>query len=736
MDVLIEKKDNDDIVKQALEDWKASNEYFDKDRKESLQDIKFEDGDQYPDDVRSEREGNGKPCLTFNSLPQFVHRVVNDARQNKVSIKAIPQEDGDKETAKIIEGLIRSIQKDSKAHVAYDNALSDAVKCGIGFIRVLSEYENNNSFNQVIKIKHIPNPLSVYIDPASSEYDCSDARFFIITEDIPRKTYESLYPESAITSFDSYGSGDHLKEWVNDQIIRVAEYFVKTKEKKTLYLMSNGKTILKDDYDKIKNSINETLVITRERETEIDVVKWYKINGNEILEEKEWPSEHIGIVPVFGEDYWIENQRHWRGLIRFARDPQYMYNYLWSAEIEFIKTRIKAPVIAPQGSFEGYEDKWASSNTKNWPYLEYKLVYDRNGNRTEAPREQMMDMTPSGTVNAKMGAREELKSTTGIYDASLGNSSNETSGRAILARQRQGDNSTYHYVDNLSRSIEYLGKILVDMIPKIYDTERTVRILGDDESEKVVKLYSQNEDGYIYDISNGRYDVEIITGPSFASKRQESAEAMMQMLQNAPQQAEKIMDLVVQNMDWPNADKISERLKKFMPPEIVGVDQDDPMAEDMATKELLQAKEMLDQQSQMLDLQEQKLNELVSQNQELSDKISFDMQKEIINRETILDKEKIISEREIQKELIRTKSNIESQTIASQGEIKEEVIQAQSDALLSQSNNQSQSFDSIINSINKMNEKINFLEKSLSVQNAPMMSLPVVSQGIPRGVTP
>ena len=274
----------------------------------------------------------------------------------------------------------------------------------------------------------------------------------------------------------------------------------------------------------------------------------------------------------------------------------------------------KAPFIGYGGQFEGYEQQWKTANTTNWPYLEVNPdVTDGAGSALPLPQRAQPPMASSGLLQAKAGAAEDVKNTTGQYNASLGMTSNERAGKAILARQREGDVGTYHYVDNLARAIRHVGRQLVDLIPKIYDTQRIARIIAEDGESSTVKMNPMqqepvrkivDEEGNtidkIYNPAVGKYDVRVITGPGYATKRQEALESMAQLLQGNPQLWQVAGDLFVKNMDWPGADDLAARLARTIDPKLLNAEEDEDPALQAANMQIQQMGQQMEQMHQML----------------------------------------------------------------------------------------------------------------------------------------
>jgi hypothetical protein len=464
------------------------------------------------------------------------------------------------------------------------------VTYGEGYIRILTEYCDETSFDQDIKIGRIRNSFSVYMDPTIQDPCGADAEWCFITEDILKADYERLYPNAMpVSSIMVQGVGDQaLSQWLSETTVRIAEYFYCDYKAETLNLYPDGTTTYQGTpQDKMLRQMG--LKPTRQRKLQRKSIKWCKTNGYEIIEEREWAGAYIPVIRVIGNEWSIEGQLEISGLVRNAKDAQRMYNYWVSQEAEMLALAPKAPFVGYGGQFEGYEEKWKTANTQNYPYLEVNPdVTDGAGNILPLPQRAQPPMAQTGLIQAKMGASEDIKAATGQYNASLGMTSNERSGRAILARQREGDVGTYHYVDNLARAIRHVGRQLVDLIPKIYDTQRIARVIGVDGESKMVRLDPNqpepvrklvNEQGVvvakIYNPGVGKYDVKVTTGPSYLTKRQESMDAMSQILQGNPNLWAAAGDLFVKNMDWPGAQELAQRLKKMIDPKLLQ-EEDDP----------------------------------------------------------------------------------------------------------------------------------------------------------------
>jgi hypothetical protein len=619
-------KSNADVLATARARLDLAMSALSESREDEIDDLKFYAGSpdnhwQWPSDVLATRGAvqgqtiNARPCLTINKLPQHVRQVTNDQRQNRPGAKVIPVDDkADVEIADIFNGMIRHIEYISDADVAYDTACENQVSYGEGYIRLLTEYCDDNTFDQDIKIGRVRNSFSVYMDPTIQDPTGADAKWCFVTEDLTKAEYARLYPDAApITTLQSLGVGDQsISNWLNEDTIRIADYYYVDYDRATLNLYPGNQTAfegtpedkaLKDMFGKPKNK----------RVSERPRVKYCKINGYEILSENEWAGKWIPVIRIVGNEFEVDGRLYVSGLVRNAKDAQRMYNYWVSQEAEMLALAPKAPFIGYGGQFEGYENQWKTANTTNWPYLEVNPdVTDGQGAVLPLPQRAQPPMASSGLLQAKAGASEDIKSTTGQYNASLGMGSNERSGKAILARQREGDVGTYHYGDNLARGVRHIARQLVDLIPKIYDTQRIARIIGEDGETKMVKINPDQAEPVnkivdqqgvvlekIYNPGVGKYDVVATTGPGYATKRQEALEAMAQLLQGNPQLWQVAGDLFVKNMDWPGAQEMAKRFAKTIDPKLMSDGEDNP--ELQAAQQQMQAMgQEMEQMHQMI----------------------------------------------------------------------------------------------------------------------------------------
>jgi len=559
-------------------------------RKPAVDDLKFKNGEQWPADVAAQRNFDKRPCLTINKLPTFINQITNDQRQNRPAINISPVGDkGDPEVAKMYRGLIRAIERNSSADIAYDTAFDSAVSMGWGYWRVTTEYESAESFDQVIHIKRIRNPFTVYLDPDHQEPDGADAKYGFVTEMLSRSDFEDQYPDADPVQWSQGGAGESLKNWIAQDQVRIAEYFEIKYEKRTLVALSNGHVGWEDELDDhvMDLIVAGTLEVENTREADVPKVKWYKLTAKEVLDEREWPGKWIPVIKVIGNEIDIEGKSKLSGLVRNAKDPQRMVNYWETAFTELVALQPKAPWIMEEGQVEGHETMWKQANIKAYPYLLYKAT-SVAGKPAPPPQRQPFGGIPAGVQQAISNAAQNMMAVTGIrFDATLSERMHDESGKAIRELRRSGDLGSFHYVDNLARSLKHCGAILIDLIPKVYDTKRMLTILREDDTEERVQLdpsapkpmqEGKRPDGKTLKIFNptyGEYGVTVTIGPSYATKRIEASQSMMDFAKALPNTAALIADLIAKNQDWPGAPEMATRLAKALPPNLLAPEMKD-----------------------------------------------------------------------------------------------------------------------------------------------------------------
>lgn len=561
-----------DFLREARKRFEAGIEADRENRRRDEQDRKFFKGEQWSADEKIERKG--RITVTINRQPQFVKQVTGEMRQNKPAIRVLPKDDlTDPKLAEVYSAIIRHIESISDAHRIYNKAAEQAVIGGIGWYRILTDYLDDTSFDQEIVIKPVRNPLSVVFDPDAQELCKQDMNWGFVTELVSLEKFKSANPKANLTGFDNPHEEEYA-QWKQGEFIRVAEYWYKEKVKRTLAMLSDGSTrFLEKGDERLLDQANAELVaagqqpilITNSREVDTHKVCWSRMTGFEVIDKGEWAGKWIPLVPVIGEEIETGDEVYRHGLIHHSRDAQKSYNYARSAMMEHVGAQPKAPYLVTAKMVVNYKNQWENLNKSNPPVL----VYDPDPQQPAGPKRESPPTLASAWYQEAQVADQDMKATTGIYDASLGQRGNETSGRAIIAREQQGDTATYVYVDNREAAILHTGNVLVDLIPHIYSDERIIRIMGEDgEIEEYARLNTRLPDGRTWnDITQGRYDVQVTSGPAYATRRMEAADKLMQLSQANPAIAQVAGDEIVKALDIPNGQKIAERLQiMFLPP--------------------------------------------------------------------------------------------------------------------------------------------------------------------------
>lgn len=621
-------KDDSDLIATAKKQFEYSLSRSSENRQKAKEDIRFaasspDDPWQWDTRDAATRKLQMRPMLTINKMPQHIRQVTNDIRQNRPSIKYRPADSkADPEVADILMGLTRHIEANSDADIAYDTAAEHAVVHGLGYIRVMADYISDDSFDQDIFIRRVKNPFKCFDDPDIQDPAGADRKFFFIEEMIDEADFKEQYPDADPIDWVFTDSADGW--FTGDKKVRIVEWFTVDEKEADLYLWTNGSTSFKGD--KLPNGVFIGERPVKTRKSSKCIVKWRKLNGQEVLDEKDFPCKYIPVARVVGNEWEVDGKNIISGLVRNAKDSQRMYNVAQSAIVERVMQAPKAPWTAPVDAVNGYENVWQTANTANHSYLPYNHV-DEAGNTIPAPTRTQPATVEPGLAQVATGASDDIKSETGQYDASLGQRSNETSGKAIMARQREGDTATYHYIDNLGRGVRHIGRIILDMIPRIYDTRRIARILGEDDSAANVTLDPElqepleeykDEQGAIQRVFNpniGTYDVYTSTGPSFTTRRVEAVEAMTAMTQANPELWGVIGDLLVKNMDWPGAEEMAERLKVTLNPavqQIVDKDKGEPEIPPQLQMAIEQMQAQLQEQGAMLQQAGQEVEKLTA----------------------------------------------------------------------------------------------------------------------------
>lgn len=594
------------IVREAIEFWKLSSEAEQDNRNRGLYAAKFALGgkDQWDPEMYDTRTLDARPCESYNQIPNFINQVVNDGRMNMPQTRFIADDDGDVETAERMEDLARNIQQQSDAEISYDNALYGQCTNGWGYWRYITEYENDKSFDQIIKIVPIWNPFTVYDDPFAIQPDKLDRKRLIQVTDMKLKDFNESY-NMAYDASDLESIGDQSPAWATSDSLRVAEYWKLTEEKYTLYRNKKTGSITKDKPKDLNNYDTRQVVENK--------VKWYLVNGKEVMEQKDWPGIYIPYVKVVGQEVVIDGQNIISGLVERMIPAQKQMNYWTNAATEMVALAPKSPFIADPKAIGPYQAVWDTANIRNYAYLPYNST-DEKGQQLQVPQRAQNGADISAMVAMTQQAQQQFYDLSGIYPASLGQASNEKSGKAILARQREGDTATFHIHDNMTRGQRAGGRILADLIPKIYDGSRTVTGKREDGSTYPMPINQAYKDKKTnkkkeHDFTRGFYSVAVTTGPSFSTKRQESNEFYQALTQTVPGVMDVMGDIILQSSDAAGSDKAAERMKRLIEmskPGLIEEADADPIPPQVKAQ-LQQAQQLIQQQQVALQQAEQEL---------------------------------------------------------------------------------------------------------------------------------
>ncbi|MCL5743272.1 MAG: hypothetical protein M1541_04975 [Acidobacteria bacterium] len=569
-----QQDDDEDLLKEAQERFRRCLDAERAWRKQAEEELNFLAGEHWDGQMKEERKG--RPCLTFDRISPSIDQVINHARQNPPEPKVAPVGNGaDKPTAEILQGLIRNIENDSRADIAYFTGYKHAVQIGRGWWRVLNEWEDETAsdteelspdlFFQKLVIKRVPNPFSIYPDPAAVEFDRRDMRFCFATEDLDLDLYKDLYPNSKVAGFtgDFTGVGDRVRtDWFPRGCVRVAEYWRVTEGKQVICYLENGLAVP-------ASAVPPGMTVRARRTRQVQHISAAKLNGMEVLERWGWKGRWIPFIPCLGDEIIKNGKTELRGMIRPAMDANLIFDYMSSKLAEGIALAPLSQWLVAEGQLENHEYKWADANRKAFAYLEYK-PQDVNGQPVPPPIRINSGVDVSGIVAAIQIYDNNTKAALSTYDASLGNAGPESSGRAILARQSEGDNAHFHYHDNLSLAMRHTARVLVDLIPHVYPDSRAISIFDPDGSIRQVYIntpFIERGLQKIYRIGEGagRYDITLGSGQSFASRRAQGADALMELTRTIPASMARALDLVVKALDIPDADQLADRLR---PPDI------------------------------------------------------------------------------------------------------------------------------------------------------------------------
>lgn len=601
-----------DIIHEGIERFNQAQTAYSQQRIDARNDLRFVAGQQWDSNAPTD-----EIQLTVNLLNPFLRQITAEARSANPSIKVIPTGSGaDQDLADVRGGLIRNIEQTSDAESIYQSSLWYAAASGEGYVFIDSEYCGDETFDQDLILKACPNPEKVFLDPMHERPDGTDAEWAFVIEDISHESFKQKFPSSALSermNLQTWNRLDLPGDWIEKDTVRLAKYWVKTRVPKNLWLVQDPMTL--EEYTVAEEPGDDVIIIKTRKSYEIKV-KCHLMNGCEVLETIDWPGKDIPIVKVTGDSFYVGGEKVQYGAVRHAKDPQKQYNYFTSRQTEMVDLAPKNSFVGATGQFANNPEKWANANRVNYGFLDYTPTA-LNGAPVPPPtRVSGLDMNAfTGVAQSRTQSLEDLKLVFGLHDAALGRMQSEASGVALQSRVEQSSRSTYHYFDNLLISIKAIGRQLNALIPFFYDTDRIVRIVKPTEEEQMIAINSISNNQR-FDLSKGDYDVVILTGPAYASKRQEAFDALNGIMAALPQSGQFIGDLVASQIDSPIAAKAAARIKASIPPEILAAtgENDD---EDMAPAELLQKAQ------QELSVAQQSLQKMELEKKELEVKVKI-----------------------------------------------------------------------------------------------------------------
>lgn len=624
------RKESKDLLARVKARYKVMYEADEENRRAGMEDLKFVNvpGSQWDDNMKQER--GKRPCYEFNKLRISGKRIINDMRANRPSGKVRAVEGGDVETAEINEGLIRNIWNTSDGDTVIDYAAEYQVNAGMTAWRIDTEYSSDSAFDQDIFVRPIQNPFCLYADPACKDFLKRDAEDWILTERISKKAFESRYGKADKIDFEELGGFDD-EDWEDEEAVRVAEYWYKEPYKKEIWLIQgqDGPVTVDSESDEARGIPQEAIL--KRREVVCDKILHCVVSGQKILEKPtEWAGSQFPFVMIYGEYIVIDGKTYWWGLPRFAKDAQKAYNVARTSISEKIAMQPKSKYWATAEQAKGLTAQWSKAHKENLPFQ----LYNPDPKAPGPPQMMAEAQVPTALIAESQIASDEIKAVTGIFDDSLGNKTDSQSGRAIYARQQQGEIATFNYQDNMAKGIKRTYELLLDLIPNIYDTERELRILGSDGAEdyrkvnQVVYDPATGRQVRINDLSTGKYDVTVTVGPNFSTLRQEAAETYGALAQQFPQIMEIAGDLVMKSMDLPYADDIAERIKSILPAPIqqmMNKDKQLPPEIQQAMQQVQQAMAQVQEHGQLVQAAAQEVEQDKSANEKTKAEIKTEL---------------------------------------------------------------------------------------------------------------
>jgi hypothetical protein len=579
---------DDEIWQECAERLRIAIEAESENRARGEEALEFRDGHQWPDDLYNRRKIFNQPSLTINHTNTFCRRVVNNMRQQRPRIKVHPVADADIDKANIFAGMIRHIEVRSKASVAYDTGGESAVNIGWGYWRILSEYQDERSFDQEVIIKPIRNTFTVYMDPSAVMPAGEDQDWCIITEKMKRDEYKRQYPDADNVEFLRVGRGDNTAQWETKTEIRLAEYYRISRITDTLHQLDNGMTMFESERKQLSAEIQAAKAkVVRSRPSFRRAVEWYKVNGREIVDRRvadkdPLPGHYIPVIRCEGNVLDLNGRVRRKGMVWDLMDPARMFNYWRTAETIQLALASKSPWIGQPEHFDGHPE-WNDANQTPYSKLQYNAAFieQPDGSKTPLPPPQRQPAieVPAGFVQAAQSAQGDLAAVAGMpHEPGQDAPGQVVSGVALNKRQALSDIGHFQYYDNQTHAIDHTGVILVEYIPVYYSEARMQRIIGEDGVPSMVGINQPQQtpgqnpgDPTVTEIKNdlsvGKFDIVMDTGPGYETKRLEGADAMIDLLKTplAEPIAKVGADLIVRNMDFAGASDLADRLMPMTP---------------------------------------------------------------------------------------------------------------------------------------------------------------------------
>lgn len=626
MDEAARQRKEDEFVRLVHRRWKLMSDAEELQRRRSVEEVEFNSGKHWDSEMRKEREDKDQVVIEINRTPQFLNQVANEQRMTRPAAVIKPEGNGaDEHRARILQGMVKSIEIKSESEAIHDDAFYAVLEKGWTYWRVKWQYESDRSFKKVVRTTRISNDFSVYCDPAATEYDKSDARDYVITEDMPDDVYKAEFGESRLASMTNLTSlGDEIKDWIGDGVKRVAEYFYKDIKKEKLYALADdpyGEGKFEDELERDEEGLLVGVLYAfgqpMFRMSNRQKVYWAKINAIEILDGNEDRTagreyikggKYIPIIPAHGRRMLVEKKRVWAGMVRDAIEPCLASDYWLSAITEQVALGSKAPWVVAYEAIAQYREMWDTANIENYTALFYD-AFDSQGNALPAPFRNFGEPPIQAMTFILKFADEDLKRVMGIYNAGLGAPGPEVSGVAIGARQRESDVANFNYIDNFKRSISYETKVKLDYIRLVYDSKQVIEIVKPDGKSETVTINDEFKDpktGEIKStfINRGDYGVVVEVGASFNTKREQAANGINEYLKVDPGAAPLVGDILAEQLDFPEKDRLAKRLKHRVPPEAIQDEEDSDEEQKIPPAFQAQYKkqaQMLEQMNQIIE---------------------------------------------------------------------------------------------------------------------------------------